>query len=299
MFDLPEDHPGFSDEAYRRRRSEIAAVAAAYEQGAPIPHVRYTSEEDDLWRLVSTELRAMHERFACAEYLEAASRLRLPADAVPQLSQVTAALQPLTGWRVEPVPGLVPIREFYGSLARRRFCSTQYVRHHSVPFYTPEPDIVHEIIGHANSLASPAFAGLYELAGQASLRAHTDAELERFSKVFWFTIEFGVVREEGELRPTAPASCRRSGRWMRSAAPRSVRGTSSRWRRRPTTSRPISRCCSPRRRSPRWWSASPSSSNRSDRRTAFSLAACQQVRNRESCSSGRFGSGCPSRSQRR
>jgi len=200
MFDLPEDHPGFSDEAYRRRRSEIAAVAAAYEQGAPIPHVRYTSEEDDLWRLVSTELRAMHERFACAEYLEAASRLRLPADAVPQLSQVTAALQPLTGWRVEPVPGLVPIREFYGSLARRRFCSTQYVRHHSVPFYTPEPDIVHEIIGHANSLASPAFAGLYELAGQASLRAHTDAELERFSKVFWFTIEFGVVREEGELR---------------------------------------------------------------------------------------------------
>ncbi len=200
MFDLPEDHPGFSDEAYRRRRSEIAAVGAAYESGRPIPSVRYTAEEDELWHLVSTELAAKHERFACAEYLDAASRLRLRTDAVPQLSEVTDALEPLTGWRVEPVPGLVPIREFYGSLARRRFCSTQYVRHHSVPFYTPEPDIVHEIVGHARSLASPAFAGLYELAGHASLRARSEDALERFSKVFWFTIEFGVVWEDGELR---------------------------------------------------------------------------------------------------
>jgi phenylalanine-4-hydroxylase len=200
MFDLPADHPGFSDEVYRRRRSQIAAIGAAYQPGTPIPEVEYTPEEDALWRLVSTELATKHQQFACAEYLDAASRLRLPADAVPQLGEVTDALQPLTGWRVEPVPGLVPIRDFYGSLATRRFCSTQYVRHHSVPFYTPEPDIVHEIIGHANALASPVFAGLYELAGLASLRATTEEALERFSKVFWFTIEFGVVYEDGELR---------------------------------------------------------------------------------------------------
>jgi len=200
MFDLPADHPGFSDEVYRRRRSQIAEIGAAYESGTPIPEVEYTAEEDALWQLVSTELATKHQQFACAEYLDAAGRLRLPGDAVPQLGEVTAALQPLTGWRVEPVPGLVPIRDFYGSLARRRFCSTQYVRHHSVPFYTPEPDIVHEIIGHANALASPVFAGLYELAGVASLRATTQEALERFSKVFWFTIEFGVVYEDGELR---------------------------------------------------------------------------------------------------
>jgi len=200
MFDLPADHPGFSDEVYRRRRSQIAEIGAAYESGTPIPEVEYTAEEDALWQLVSTELATKHQQFACAEYLDAAGRLRLPGDAVPQLGEVTAALQPLTGWRVEPVPGLVPIRDFYGSLARRRFCSTQYVRHHSVPFYTPEPDIVHEIIGHANALASPVFAGLYELAGLASLRATTQEAIERFSKVFWFTIEFGVVYEDGELR---------------------------------------------------------------------------------------------------
>lgn len=200
MFDLPADHPGFSDEVYRRRRSQIAEIGAAHRPGTPIPTVQYTPEEDDLWQLVSGELAAKHQRSACTEYLDAAARLQLPVDVVPQLGEVTAALEPLTGWRVEPVPGLVPIMDFYGSLAHRRFCSTQYVRHHSVPFYTPEPDIVHEIIGHANALASPVFAGLYELAGMASLRASTPDALERFSKVFWFTIEFGVVREEGELR---------------------------------------------------------------------------------------------------
>jgi phenylalanine-4-hydroxylase len=94
----------------------------------------------------------------------------------------------------------VPTRVFYGALARRHFLSTQYIRHHSVPFYTPEPDIVHEIIGHANMLASPVFASLYELAGAASRRATSDASLQFFSRVFWFTIEFGLVWERDELR---------------------------------------------------------------------------------------------------
>ena len=98
------------------------------------------------------------------------------------------------------MPGLVPTRTFYGSLAERRFLSTQYVRHPSVPLYTPEPDIVHEVIGHANMLASPVFADLYELAGQASRRAESPEALEFFSRVFWFSVEFGVVWEGGELR---------------------------------------------------------------------------------------------------
>ena len=71
------------------------------------------------------------------------------------------------------MPGLVPTRTFYGALAERRFLSTQYMRHHSVPFYTPEPDIVHELVGHANMLASPMFAALYQAAGLASRRATT------------------------------------------------------------------------------------------------------------------------------
>ena len=199
-FDLPADHPGFTDQGYRARRAAIAAVGEAYRPGDPIPDVEYTPEEDDVWRVVSTELAEKHARYACAEYLAGARALKLPVARVPQLREVDERTHALTGWHIQPVPGLVPTRVFYGSLADRRFLSTQYIRHHSVPFYTPEPDIVHEIVGHANMLANPVLADLYERAGQASLRCTTDEALERFSRVFWFTLEFGVLHEHGELR---------------------------------------------------------------------------------------------------
>jgi phenylalanine-4-hydroxylase len=199
-FELPSDHPGFSDPDYRARRAAIAAVGDGYRSGEPIPHVVYTPEEDEAWRLVTTELARKHERLACREVRAGAAALQLRSDRVPQLDEVSGRLHELTGFRVEPVPGLVPTRRFYGSLADRTFLSTQYIRHTSVPFYTPEPDIIHEVIGHCTMLASPKLADLYELAGRASLRAASDDELERFSRVFWFTLEFGVVREDGELR---------------------------------------------------------------------------------------------------
>jgi len=197
---LPEDHPGFSDPGYRARRAAIAESCASYEPGGLIPDVHYTAEEDGVWRIVSTELAAKHREFACSAYLDAAERLVLPRDRVPQLAEVDERLRSLTGFQLRPVAGLVPTRQFYGALADRLFHSTQYIRHHSVPFYTPEPDIVHEIIGHANMLAGPELADLYEAAGHASLRATTDEALEFFSRVFWFTLEFGVVYEGGELR---------------------------------------------------------------------------------------------------
>ena len=157
---LPDDHPGFSDQEYRQRRAAIAEACAAYERDGPIPNVHYTPEEDEVWRLVSTELAAKHRSYACAEYLAAADRLVLPAQRVPQLSEVDERLRSLTGFRLRPVSGLVPTRQFYGALSDRVFHSTQYIRHHSVPFYTPEPDIVHEIIGHANMLAGSELAEL-------------------------------------------------------------------------------------------------------------------------------------------
>ncbi len=199
-FELPEDHPGFTDPAYRARRAAIAEVGRAHHRGDPITDVEYTPEEDEVWRIVSHELRRKHERYACRAYREGARAVTLPSERVPQLREVDERVHGLTGFHIEPVPGLVPTREFYGALADRTFLSTQYIRHHSVPFYTPEPDIVHEIIGHANMLGNPVFADLYELAGQASVRATSDEALERFSKVFWFTLEFGVVWEDGELR---------------------------------------------------------------------------------------------------
>ena len=197
---LADDHPGVGDPVYRARRNSIAALALAWTPGAPVPHAQYTAEEHEVWQQVSRELAVLHERLACREYRDGAARIHLPADRIPQLDEVTAAVEPLTGFRYVPAAGLVPLRDFYGSLADGRFHSTQYIRHHSVPLYTPEPDVIHEVVGHGNCLASDRFARLYRAAGGAARRVTTPQALEFVSKVFWFSLEFGVVREEGEVR---------------------------------------------------------------------------------------------------
>jgi phenylalanine-4-hydroxylase len=197
---LGDDHPGVGDPVYRARRNAIAALALAWSPGDPIPHAEYTDEEQAVWQQVCGELAVLHESLACAEYRAGAQRLQLPADHIPQLDEVTAAVEPLTGFRYVPAAGLVPLRAFYGSLADGLFHSTQYIRHHSVPLYTPEPDVIHEVVGHANCLASPRFAALYRSAGQATRRVETPQALEFVSKVFWFSLEFGVVREQGVVR---------------------------------------------------------------------------------------------------
>jgi phenylalanine-4-hydroxylase len=197
---LGEDHPGFKDPVYRERRNQIAAAAMAWTPGEPIPHVEYSEAEHEIWRTVCRELHAKHERYACREYLEGKAALALPVDRVPQLDEVTAGLQPLTGWKYHCAPGLVGLREFYGALADRVFHSTQYVRHPSEPLYTPEPDIIHEVIGHGNMLANRRFAELKHVAGEAARRVQTDAALQFVADVFWFTLEFGLVREGGEVK---------------------------------------------------------------------------------------------------
>jgi phenylalanine-4-hydroxylase len=197
---LGQDHPGFNDPVYRERRNDIATAAMAWAPGQPVPRVAYTDVENEIWRTVSRELHVKHEKYACREYLEAKAALGLPEDRVPQLDEVTERLEPLTGFVYHPAAGLVPLREFYGSLGDRVFHSTQYTRHPSEPLYTPEPDVIHEVIGHGNMLASPRFAAIKQAAGQAAQRAQTDEALQVIADVFWFTLEFGVMREDGELR---------------------------------------------------------------------------------------------------
>jgi phenylalanine-4-hydroxylase len=199
LVELADDHPGVSDPEYRRRRDEIAGAAVGLGPGDSPRHIDYTDAENETWATVQRTLGELHRQHACAAYLDGVKRLALPADHVPQLAAVSRRLRQLTGWRVEAAPGLAAIRDFYGALAERRFMSTQYVRHPSVPLYTPEPDVIHEVIGHCNSLANEAFADLYAAAGAASKRADDDS-LVRFSKTFWFTLEFGVVWENGDLK---------------------------------------------------------------------------------------------------
>jgi phenylalanine-4-hydroxylase len=196
--ELDADHPGFADPEYRKRRDEIAALSASHRPGEKVPQVNYTDVEHDVWRIVSGELAPKHLKYACRAFNEAKEALGLPTDHVPQLDEVTARLGPLSGFDYQPVAGLAPLREFYGAFAGRRFFSTQYLRHHSVPLYTPEPDIIHEVVGHANQLADRRLSEIYEEVGKAVARTESQEALGFMSKVFWFTLEFGVVQEHGE-----------------------------------------------------------------------------------------------------
>src|SRR5687767_9334627 len=197
---LGPEHPGFRDREYRARRNLIARLAAVYEPGTAIPDAPYAPEEHEVWRAIMRALGPAHRAHACAEYLACAARLGLPRDRIPQLGEVSAKVEAVSGFRLEPVAGLVEPRVFLESLARGVFLSTQYIRHHSTPLYTPEPDVAHEIIGHAATLASPRFAELNRLFGEAVRRTKQAAELDRLARVYWFTIEFGVLREDGRIK---------------------------------------------------------------------------------------------------
>src|ERR687891_157652 len=107
------------------RRNEIAALALAWKPGTPVPEVRYSDAEQNVWRTVCRELAPKHERLAIREFVAAKEALDLPTDGVPSLDLVSERLRPLTGFGYLPAAGLVPLREFYGSLSERRVHSTQ------------------------------------------------------------------------------------------------------------------------------------------------------------------------------
>lgn len=197
---LSPDHPGFRDLDYRARRNRIAEIALSYQTGQPIPEAPYTYEEHQVWRAVWEALQPAHHAHACAEYLACVQRLAFVPDRIPQLREVNEKVQAISGFRLEPVAGLVEPRVFLESLAQGTFLCTQYIRHHSTPLYTPEPDVVHEIVGHAVTLASERLAELNRLFGKAVKRTTSSEALNQLSRVYWFTIEFGVLREDGKVK---------------------------------------------------------------------------------------------------
>jgi len=197
---LDPDHPGFRDSEYRARRNQIALLAMHYRPGDQIPDAPYTADEHRVWQTIWQALRPAHQQYACAEYLDALTRLNFPEDRIPQLREVNEKVHAISGFRLEPVAGLVQPRVFLENLADGVFLCTQYIRHHSTPLYTPEPDVVHEIVGHGVTLASPKLAELNRLFGNAVKRTQSADALEKLSRVYWFTIEFGVLRENGSVK---------------------------------------------------------------------------------------------------
>lgn len=196
---LDADHPGFNDSEYRSRRNDIALLALSHVPGTPAPIVKYTDQERLTWKTIYASLVDLHPTHACEEYMVGFAALQYCSDEVPQLAAVSEVLQQRTGFRMEPVAGLVSPRDFLAALSNRVFCSTQYIRHHTRPHYTPEPDVVHELMGHAPMLAIHDFADLSQRLGEGA-RDASDDKVDQLATLYWYTIEYGLVRQQGRLR---------------------------------------------------------------------------------------------------
>lgn len=197
LVELDPDHPGFRDRVYRERRNEIAHIALNYRTGDAVPHAPYTAEEHAVWEAIWNALEPLYVTRVANEIRELQAFLPLDKAQIPQLRALNGQLEAAAGFRMEPVAGLVNARTFMRYLGERVFLSTQYIRHHSRPFYTPEPDVVHEIVGHAATLVHPGIAEVNRLLGLAADVAN-DHEMDRIGNVYWYTMEFGLVAEQGE-----------------------------------------------------------------------------------------------------
>ena len=158
--------------------------------------VRYTAAEQAVWAELHARQMAALPHCACAEFLHGLSLLRLPADRVPQLAEVSARLRRETGWEVVPVPALIDLPQFFSLLSQRRFPAATFLRRREHLDYLPEPDLFHEIFGHAPLLTDPYFAAFTRRYGELGLEAAPE-DREILARLYWYTVEFGLLQRPG------------------------------------------------------------------------------------------------------
>lgn len=195
------EYPGAHDKAYRARVSDLIAQC----EGAwpHIPTFDYQDDENETWELVSNVLIRLQDRYSCKAYLEGRDALDLSVEHMPQLDDVSAKMEARTGFMLAPVGGLLDKSEFLPMLGKKVMRCTPYLRHTSYPFFTPEPDILHELRGHAPMFMHEPFVELSVGIGDAAaaaVEAGNEELLDLIGLFYWYTVEYGLIREEGEIK---------------------------------------------------------------------------------------------------
>ncbi|MEQ6334243.1 phenylalanine 4-monooxygenase [Sphingobium sp. MK2] len=160
----------------------------------------YTPQEHALWdRLFARQAQMLPDR-AVAEFMNGLDVLRMTRPGIPDFEELSERLMKLTGWQVVAVPGLVPDRLFFDHLANRRFVAGRFLRTPDQIDYLSEPDIFHDVFGHVPLLANPAFADYMQAYGEGGLRADGLGAIDRLARLYWYTVEFGLVRQGDDLK---------------------------------------------------------------------------------------------------
>src|SRR5947209_2315142 len=199
--ELEPGHPGLSDEEYVRRRKELFALCRRHrleKLGPPI--IAYTPEETRIWREVSPKLDELHVRHASQLYLRAKRELAITREEIPQLRLLSERVRQTTNMHLVPAEGALPYRTFYEYIAQRGFPVTQFIRHGSHPEFTPEPDMIHDCLGHVPPLMNQDYAELLTLIGKAVATTTHGEQVLALKRFSWFSIEFGLIEEGPDIK---------------------------------------------------------------------------------------------------
>src|ERR1700687_3641129 len=160
----------------------------------------YTADQHRVWEELVSRRRPQLDAHACREYLEGSQIIGLQDDPLPTLSAITDRLKPRTGWSTTPVSGFLPAEAFFEMLAARMFPVTTWLRGRDSLEYIPEPDIFHDVFGHVPLHAHPAFADFLQHYGSVCATIKDPHVLERLGGLFWYAVEFGLIRRDGMIK---------------------------------------------------------------------------------------------------
>ncbi len=160
----------------------------------------YTAAEHGVWKTLFERQSKLLEGRACKAFVEGMRHLPMRADEIPDFRRLSEVLMRHTGWQVVAVPGLVPDDVFFDHLANRRFPAGQFIRKPHELDYLEEPDVFHDVFGHVPMLMNPSLADFIQAYGQGGMRAQALGVLDKLARVYWYTVEFGLVQEDGALR---------------------------------------------------------------------------------------------------